>query len=302
MTQLSVVIVSWNVREHLRACLESLKKTLPLSSEVIVVDNASRDGSARMVLEQYGHVRLIKNQRNAGFAAAANQGVERARGAYVLFLAPDCQVVGGAVKQMVTFLEENVRYGAIAPRLLDHDGTTQRSHSGLPRLATLACYGTPWERWFPANGEVGRLFASDFDYERDGDVEQASLSCLLMRRKALKKQKPLDEAFWLWFNDADLCRRLGKAGWRIGYLASAQVVHHAQASVRQFEGSVAEWHQSRLHYYRKHYGRLGAACVKASLAWTVADHSVREFWRRAHGGQELPLQPVWDTLTAVLRR
>jgi GT2 family glycosyltransferase len=301
VTDLSVVIVSWNVREHLRACLESLKTSLPLSSEVIVVDNASRDGSARMVLEQYGYVRLIKNQRNVGFAAAANQGVERARGAYVLFLAPDCQVVGGALKQMHAFLEANVRYGAVAPRLVDADLTTQRSHAGLPRLATLACWGTPYERWFPANREVRRLQAAAFDYSRDGDVEQASLSCLMMRRKALKKQKPLDEQLWLWFNDADLCRRLSAAGWRIGYLASSVVVHHAQASVRQLEDGVPEWHKDRLRYYRKHHGRLGAACVKASLAWTVADHAVAEFWRRAHGAEELSLRPAWQTLTAVLR-
>src|SRR5687768_5607526 len=132
MTQLSVVVPSWNTRELLRACLESLKTTLPMSSEVIVVDNGSQDGSARMVQEEFQHVRLIKNPQNRGFAHATNQGVERARGAYVLFLNSDTVVQGNAVKAMVAFLEENVRYGAVAPRLVDTTGTTQRSHMRFP--------------------------------------------------------------------------------------------------------------------------------------------------------------------------
>ena len=168
MTQVSVVIPSWNTRELLRACLESLKTTLPGSSEIIVIDNASRDGSARMVQDDFQHVRLIRNTRNLGFAFATNQGVERARGAYVLFLNADTAVPGGAIKQMVAFLEENVRYGAVAPRLLNPDGSTQRANMRFPKLRTPFCVGTPWERWFPNNREVRRYFGNDFDYERDG--------------------------------------------------------------------------------------------------------------------------------------
>jgi GT2 family glycosyltransferase len=301
VTQVSVVIPSWNTRELLRECLESLKSTLPLSSEVIVIDNASHDGSARMVAEEFQHVRLVRNPRNMGFARATNQGVEMARGAYVLFLNSDTQIVGNAVKMMVAFLEENLRYGAVAPRLLNVDGTTQRTHMRTPSLLTPLLYGTPIERWWPDNPEVKRYFALDFDYEKDGDVEQPMAACLLMRRKALKKQKPLDESLWLFFNDVDLCRRLQQASWRIGYLSGAHVYHHGGMSTRQYADFVPEWHKNRLAYYRKHYGRAGGAWVKACMGFTVFDACVRECWRRANGLEELPLLPMWNTFSVVMR-
>lgn len=302
MTMVSVVIPSWNTRELLRGCLESLKTTLPYSSEVIVVDNGSTDGSPRMVAENFQHVRLIRNANNMGFAHAANQGVESARGAYVLFLATDTVVVGNAVKNMLGFLEHNLRYGAVAPQLLNADGTTQRAHMRFPRLLTLLCVGTAFERWFPQNREVRRYYARDFDYDLDSDVEQPPATCLLMRRKALKKSKPLDEDLWLFFNDVDLCKRLWRTGWRIAYLAGAQIVHFGGMSTRQFANYAPEWHKNRLAYFRKHHGRAAGWLVKASVAWNVADHCVREFWRRAHGMDEEPLWPVWSTFSAFLRR
>ena len=301
MTDVSVVVVSWNTREYLRACLESLKTTLPLSSEVIVVDNASTDGSARMVQEQFQHARVIRNARNAGFAHAANQGVERARGAYVLFLGADTIVHGGAIKQMLAFLEQNVRYGAVAPRLLALDGTTEAAHRRFPNLATPFCHGTPWERWFPRNREIRRYFGLDFDYDSDGDVEQPSVACLLMRRKALKKEKPFDEDLSFSFSEVDLCKRLWESGWKIAYLSGAHVYHHGAIAARQQPDYVPAWHRNRLHYFRKHHGRLGGTWVKVCVAWTVADHSLQEVWRRAHGHQEEPLAPVWNALHALLR-
>jgi len=301
VTQVSVIIPSWNTRELLRACLNSLKMNLPLSSEVIVIDNASRDGSAKMVAEEFRHVRLLRNQSNMGFAHATNQGVEMARGAYVLFLNTDTEVCGNAIKQLLAFLEENVRYGAVAPQLLNYDGSIQRAHMRFPNLLTPLCFGTPYQRWFPENREVRRYFANDFDYDQDGDVEQPPAACLLMRRKALKKTKPLDERLWLFFNDVDLCRRLWRAGWRIRYLSTAQVLHHGGMSTRQYEDFVPEWHRNRLTYYRKHYGRVGGWWVKACVGWVVADHFVRELWRRAHGQDDQPLLPVWQNFAVFLR-
>jgi N-acetylglucosaminyl-diphospho-decaprenol L-rhamnosyltransferase len=195
-----------------------------------------------------------------------------------------------------------VRYGAVAPRLVHPDGTIQRSHMRFPSWLTPLCYGTPYERWFPENREVQRYFALDFDYEVDGDVEQPSAVCLLMRRKALKKTKPLDEDLWLFFNDVDLCRRLAQAGWRIGYLTGAHVIHHGGMSTRQYADLVPEWHKNRLFYYRKHHGRLAGAWLKGCVAWTVADHCVREFWRRAQGLEEEPLWPMCQTFAVVLRQ
>jgi len=302
MTVLSVLIPSWNTRELLRAALESLMTTLPPCSEVIVIDNASRDGSARMVHEQFPWVRLVKNQKNLGFSRACNQGVELARGAYVLFLNADTFVPGDAIKRLLAYLEENPRYGAAAPRLLNTDGSTQRAHMRLPNLWTALFFGTPLERFLPENLEVRRYFARDYDYERDGDVEQPPAACFLMRRKALKTLRPMDETLWLFFSDVDLCQRLRARGWRIRYLADAHVVHHGGMSTRQYPDFVPEWHRNRLSYYKKHWGRAGGWWLKACVGWTFADHCVREFWRRAHGAVEEPLAPLWADFALFLRR
>ncbi len=301
MTTVSVIIPSWNGRESLRACLESLKEALPLSSEVIVVDNGSRDGSARMVHEQYPWVRVVRNSVNKGFAAACNQGSEMARGAYTLFLGADTQLVGDAVKRMVEFLEATPRYGAAVPHITDDQGQTQACHMRFPRLITPLLVGTPFERAFPDHFEAKRYEAHDFDYERDGDVEHASTTCFLMRRKALKTTAPLDERFAFSFGDVDLCRRLWRRGWRIAYLSSVQVVHWGGVPLARHEDPAGEWHKARLEYYRKHYGRGAGWFVKACVGWTIVDHCVREFWRRANGAMEEPLLPLWQDFSMFLR-
>src|SRR5205814_9421752 len=105
----------------------------------------------------------------------------------------------------------------------------------------------------------------------------------------------------LFCHDLDLCQRLSRAGWRIGYLAGASVMHHGAVGTRQFEDFAPEWHENRLAYYRKHYGRWAGCWVKLCVGWTVIDHSVREFWRRAHGQADEPLTPVWQTYALFLR-
>lgn len=301
MTTVSVIIPSWNSREKLRACLESLKGALPLSSEVLVVDNGSRDGSARMVHEQYPWVRVVKNPTNKGFTHACNQGIEMARGAYVLLLATDTQVVGDGVKRLVAFLEENPRYGAAVPQLTDHEGYTQAAHMRFPRLVTPLLVGTPVEEIFPDHFEARRYEAADFDYEQSGEVQHASLTCFLMRRKALKSTRPLDERFSFSFVDVDLCRRLWRRGWRIAYRAEVQVVHAGGVPLARHEDPAGEWHLARVEYFRKHYGRAAAWYVKACVGWRVVDHCAREFWRRANGAMEEPLLPLWQDFAQLLR-
>lgn len=301
MTVLSVVVASSNTKSHLRACLESLKSTLPMSSEVIVVDDASRDGSQRMVADEFPHVRLVKNQARAGLSASMSTGARTARGAYVLFLHADTRVQGNAVKQMVAFLETNLRYGAVAPRLVRPDGETRKDHMRLPNLWTPLLFGTPLEKALPGNREVKRYFAADFDYETDGDVECPSDACLLMRRKALKRENAFDETMGVAFHEADLCRRLAEAGWRIGYLEGARVVHAGGLTSRQREDYAVEYHKNRLAFYRKHHGEAAAWWVKACVGTSVLEHYVVELYRRAEGWPEEPLAPVWQQFTGFLR-
>jgi GT2 family glycosyltransferase len=301
MSSLSVVIPSWNTRELLAGCLRSLETTLPHSSEVIVVDNGSTDGSAKMVAQHFPGVRLVRNSRNLGFTVACNQGVSLSRGKYIVLLNSDTLVQGDTLRRMLLFLECNAYYGACVPRLLNVDGSTQRNMQRLPSLWTPLFTGTPLERWFPESVERRRYQALDFDYERVGEVENPPAVCLMIRREALGNDRPLDEKLWLAFSDADLCRRLWTSGWRIAYLPQARLLHFGGASAAQMADFDANWQRNRLEYFRKHHGHFAGLWVKLCMGLAVADHLVRELWRRAHGDQDVSLASVWLEYASFLR-
>jgi GT2 family glycosyltransferase len=301
MSSLSVIIPSWNTRELLKSCLRSLQTSLPHSSEVIVVDNGSTDGSARMIMQNFPTVRLVRNARNLGFSVACNQGIALARGGYILLLNSDTLVEGDALRRMELFLECNAYYGACVPRLVNLDGSTQRSMQRLPSLWTPLFTGTPLERWFPESAERRRYQALDFDYERVGEVENPPAVCLMLRRAALGDEKPLDEQLWLAFSDTDLSRRLWYTGWRIAYLPQARVQHFGGASSAQMADYDATWQRNRLEYFRKHHGHVAGLWVKLCMGLAVCDHSLRELWRRAHGDQEECLTRVWAEFATFLR-
>lgn len=295
------MISGLNVRERLRACLESLKYALPLSSEVIVVDGGSTDGTQRMVAECFEHVRLVRNDSDPGRVEATNRAVGMTRGAYVLFLDPRIQLNPGAVTDMVSYLEKYMRHGAVVPRLLRQNGATVAAHVRLPTLRTALWLGTPLERWRPKNREVTRAFACDFDYARDGDVEQTSTACFLMRRKALKRSYTLDANLWPHFHEADLCARVRESGWRIGYLSQILALDADGVAERVYPELSPAWHAQRLRWYRIHHGRAAGAWVKACVGWTLADRLVRELRRRVNGIRKDPILPVWRDYAGVLR-
>jgi len=301
MSEVSVVICARNVRESLRACLESLKHAMPLSSEVLVVDNASTDGTPRMVAEAFEHVRLVRNEKDVGPSAAVNQGVAMARGAYLLLLDPRVQLYPGAVSEMVAYLETNLRHGAVVPRLLLPDGSTVLAHVRLPTLATALWLGTPLERWRPKGRELQRAFACDFDYGSDGDVEQTSAACFLMRRRALKRAHTIDEGLWPHFHEADLCARVREAGWRIGYASGILALDAEGIGARTYPALSTEWHAQRLSWYRIHMGQGAGWWIKACVGWTLADRLARELRRRINGIRKEPILPVWREFSSVLR-
>jgi GT2 family glycosyltransferase len=301
VSEVSVVICAQNQREALRGCLESLKHALPLSSEVLVVDNASTDGTQRMIVDQFEHVRLVRNDEDEGVAKATNQAIAMSRGAYVLLLDPRIQLYPAAVTEMIAYLEANLRHGAVVPRLLREDGSTVASHGRLPTLATALWLGTPLERWKPRNREVVRAFACDFDYARDGDPEQTSTACLLMRRKALKRAYTMDECLWPHFHEADLCARVREAGWRIGYASTIYALDARGVGERAYPELSPEWHAQRLAWYRIHHGTSAGWWVKTCVGWTLADRLAREVRRRINGIRQEPILPVWRAYAGVLK-
>lgn len=302
MTELSVVIPSWNTRELLRACLASVREAEKPDTEVIVVDNGSADGSADMVERDFPEVVLVRNAENRGFAGGCNQGIALAKGELVLLLNSDTEVRGRALARLCEFLRASPEYGAAAAKLVNPDGSVQRASKRFPGLATALWYGTPLERWFPENSEVRRYFMRDWDHASDRDVEQPPGACLMLTRAALDRVGGFDEELWLFYNDVDLSRRLAAAGFRTRLVADAEVMHHEGASTRNFTRFVPVWNENRLAYYRKHHGRLGGLWVKACVALVFADWSARQLARRVAGRDGERVLPMLRVFLGFLAR
>ena len=290
--EISVVVPSWNTREYLDACLRTLAAAPKPTTEVIVVENASEDGSLELLREAHPEVRVLVNERNEGFARACNQGMRVATGRYVLLLNTDTEIRGTALQDLYRWLEGNPEYGAAAPRLVHPDGGTQRTVQAFPNLRTPLYFGTPLERWFPDSKELVRYFLRDWDQESSRDVDQPPAAALLVRRSALDEIGLFDETFWLFYNDVDLSLRLHRAGYRTRYLAEAEVLHHVGGSTRKFGAFVPEWQRNRLAFYRKHFGWRGGVWVKLCVLLTFTDWTLQQLGGRLRGRGAEPIGPT----------
>jgi GT2 family glycosyltransferase len=235
--ELAVLIVNWKVRELLRACLRSVETAArPMAVEVVVVDNASDDGSVEMLAEEFPSVSVIANRGNAGFGAANNQAFARSRARYVLLLNPDTLVMDGALERMLAMMKASPGVGAIGCRLLNADGSLQKWTGGaFPNLANVARHYLFLDRLFP--GVVGAPLYLDRDVDGDLEVDWVSGACMILRREALGA-RIFDEAYFLYGEDMDLCHRLRQAGWRVVYTPAISILHYQGASLKQQHGDI----------------------------------------------------------------
>lgn len=266
---ISIVIVSWNTREILARCLDAVSRSASsaLGAEVIVVDNASSDGSAEMVRQRFPGVRVISNEDNLGFARACNQGIRVSSGEYVLLLNPDTEVQPAALETLITFLREHPNVAAAGARITNPDGSLQRS-----------CYRAPGifrELWRLTHMDVLYPYA-EYPIEKWSTSEPRPVdtvlgACLLVRREALEQVGLLDERFFIYSEEVDLCTRLRAAGWEVFWVPRAIVMHRGGESTRQVAASMfLRLYQGKVLYFRKHRGRGGAALYKVVLAMTAA--------------------------------
>ncbi len=267
MADVSVCIVNWNTREHLAACLESLRAHAgELELEVIVVDNASSDGSAEMVAGQHPWVRLVALDENCYYAAGNNVALQEASAPNVLLLNPDIVVEPGSVQHLATFLEEHPRAGAVAPRLRQPDGSIQLTCRSFPDPDVVISEALGLSRLFPRSRRFGKYRMSWWDYSDEREVDQPMASALMIRKAALDEVGHFDERFPMFFNDVDLCRRLKDAGWEIWFTPEVQMRHEGGASTRQVRREmIRASHRGMLDYYAKHY--RGKTCPV--LYWTA---------------------------------
>jgi len=280
---LSVVVLSWNTRELTLACLRALFAQAPRHArEVIVVDNGSGDGSADAIAQQFPQVMLLRNADNRLYAAGNNQGAAAATGEFLCTLNSDTEVRPGALDLLVDFLRQHEGHGAVAPKLVDPDGSVQHACQRFPTLATALCFDSWWGTFWPGSAIQARYLMRDFDHLSSRDVEQPPGAVFVIRLAEWRRYGGLDEQLSLFYNDVDLCRRLWRDGRRIHYLAAAEVLHHRGASTRNFGKMLVLWHQNRLAYYSKHYGCVGRAWIKLCVRLRIAEERRKIVQRHPH--------------------
>lgn len=259
---LSITIVSWNTRDLLDGCLESIFKTTQgVAFEVIVVDNASSDGSAEMVREKFPQVRLIENVDNVGFAAANNQAYAVTESEFFLLLNPDTVVMTDAIQTVLRAITEDERRALVAPKLLWLDGSIQPSVGRFPSLASELCDALYLTR-------IVRGKHSTCIYVPAGDcltdIEWACGACLLVRRQAVRAvmndpRRILDDRFFMFSEETDLCKMLRDGGWTACYEPRATITHVGAASTSKVRRAMlAGLYESKFIYFGKHHGRAYA--------------------------------------------
>lgn len=270
----SIVVVSYNVRDLLETSLRSLEpEAAALRLEIFVVDNASADGSADMVTRDFPHVILIRNPVNRWLAPANNQALRRCSGRHILFLNPDTELRPGALTELAGYLDVHPDVGIVGAQLRNTDGSLQPSGNALRSGWAFLADALPLERLGVRRSrsflEPGR------DYEEVREVDEVSGACALVRAEVLRQVGLLDERFPYSFEDVDLCIRARRAGWRTVYDPRAKVVHHGGRSrPADAEDLRRRWEQGQLVFVRKHYGWLLHAALRAIL-------SVKDLMRRA---------------------
>ena len=272
---LSVAIVNWNTRQMLLDALASVYAAPPpFGFEVVVVDNASADGSAAAVAEQFPQVVLIPNTANTGYAEGNNQAINTAQGAYILLLNPDVLLPAGGLEQAVGFMEAHADAGALGVRQVHSDGRLQRSVRGFPTPMTVLWELLGLSRLFPHSRLFGAYRMTWFDYTHVAEVDQPMGTFLLMRRTVVEQIGMLDEAFPIFFNEVDWCLRCKRAGWRIYFTPEVEIIHYGGASTMQV-GAAMAWESRRglLKFYAKHYPAVRFRPLRALIALASWPHA-----------------------------
>ena len=264
MPTVSVILVNWNGGDLLLRCLRSLSGA---DAEVIVVDNASTDGSLQMVADQLPSVTLAPQASNLGFAGGVNAGARLAAGRYLLLLNTDTVTSPGAIATLAAFLDAHANCGAVTGQLLGEDGQPQRGWNvrRFPTVASFAVELCMIDRLWPTNPVSRRQRMLDVSYDRPLRVEQPAAACLMVRREVFEALGGMDERFYpAWFEDVDFCRRLHAAGWHV-FLVPDAVVWHRGGVAKHRLGSRAfalAWYRNLERYVGKHHRAGGRVAVK----------------------------------------
>ena len=292
---ISILIVNWNTRDLLRACLQSLDLLTiqNVDHEMIVVDCASSDDSAAMVAREFPDVHLVASAENLGFAAGNNRAYEMASGEWIWLLNPDTEIMENSAQFLLDRLRSANDTGAVASALVDaRDGHIQRSCRTFPTPAALWAQATGLAALFPRSKRFGFYKMGWWNYRAARPVEQPMASSLMLRRESIEKSGGLfDEQFPIFFNDVDLCWRLWRNGWQIWFEPRSRVKHWGGASTGQAKPAmIAQSHESLRKFYRKHYSsHVAAPLYFATLAMSELAGRARVFVAKRRTKKQPPL-------------
>lgn len=250
----SIIILSYNTKELLASCLASIQRNLTtVEYEIIVVDNASNDGSVAMISKEFSKVKLIKNSENAGFAKGVNIGAKEAKGKYLLFLNSDTEMLDNHIEQMVDLFRQHERIGVIGGMLLNPNGTMQRSYGKFYTLAHILL--------MLIVGDKGELLGQK---AVAGKKDWVSGGFMMIRRELFEKLDGFDEAFFMYVEDMELCYRVKKKGYTVYFLPEVQV-HHVGHGSSNRTFAIVNIYKGLLHFYQKHESAFSYTIVRHLL-------------------------------------
>ena len=241
--EVTVIVVSYNTRERLARCLELVSGG---DHDVVVVDSGSTDGSRELVREHFPDVRLVEPAENKGYGAAANEGMRVAAGRHLLVMNADARPVGDAIGALAAFADRHAGVGVAGPRLLNPDGSLQRSVRGFPTVWRLATEYFFLRKLAPGTRALNAFYAANFDHQKVRKAEFVMGAVLLLRREAVAQVGGFDERFFMFSEETDLCYRMRRAGWTVEFYPGAEFVHEGGASTR------LEWGQMYREQLRGH--------------------------------------------------
>jgi GT2 family glycosyltransferase len=254
--ELSIVLVHYRSPDHLLNCLRSIQEdSETLAHEIVVIDNDSGDGTPARLRREHPQIQWIENRSNVGYSRAVNQGIRATEAPLVLVMNPDCEVRPGAIARLARHLREHPEVAVAGPRILNPDGTLEYSARAFPdHLTFFFNRYSLLTRLFPNNPFSRRYLLTDWDHASVREVDWLSGACLMVRRSAIDRVGPMDEAFFMFNEDVDWCRRMKQAGFGVAYVPDAVIVHHVGASRRKVGAKVIyARHLGMIHYFHKHH-------------------------------------------------
>ncbi len=268
MSKIDIIIVNYNSTGYLLNCLRSIYEDAARDAdadfEIHVMDNASTD-NVNVITDKFPQVVLWKNQVNIGFARAVNCLISRTRSPYILILNPDARINNGFLRSILNFILENPGVGIVGPRIFEENGMIQGSARAFPTpLTALFGRSSALTRMFPGNRlTLKNILIKKIENEAFLDVDWVSGACMLVRRRAAEEVGMMDERFFLYWEDADWCKRMFEKGWRVVYYPRASIVHYAGVSSKKRDiRSLLDFHMSAYEFFCKHSIRSDFSILK----------------------------------------